>query len=299
MKRIKRINILPVIVLLVFTLQSCNSVNDDWEDAKQGNNVESYRLFIDKHPDSGFRKDATQKIDSILFKNAITALKIKNPKLEKLDPKKISEVLGALKKNEVRDLFSILVERSSYLKGSLNFIAPEKIAEGPDLSMLFKPAKNLVMSGSAVSFDRDNNTRAICKYVGVLKKNTKGEAIDLDQVLIIGKGQYLAKDNVNKINYKGSFTVAKHGKYFLYSTFYPQDILYFGVGGYDAEKTIKLPYGNNTIIRIKGEVDNYFKGISIKSDDSFPLHLILRNNGLYYLMGRGEVRVDNGKPLVF
>ena len=295
----KKINILPVIILFVLTLQSCDSVNDDWGNAKKGNNVESYKSFLDKHPDSDFGKIASQKIDSILFKNAIATLKIKNPKFEKLDPKKINEVIGTLKGNEVRDLFSILIERSKYLKGSSNFIAPEPIADGPDLSKVLTPTKKLLMNGSTVSYDRDNNTKAVCKYVGVLKKKTKESAINLDQVLIIGKGEYLAEDNVKKLNFKGSFTLSKHGKYYLYSTFYPQDALYFSVGGDGSGTTFKIPFSNNTVIRIKGELDNYFKGISIKSDDTFPLHLILKNNGLYYLMGKGEIRVDKAQPLVF
>ena len=295
----KIIHILSAILLFVFTLQGCDQVKKDWLEAKKVNKYQSYSSFLEKHPESAFRKEALQKIDSILFKNAIVDLKIKNKKLENLDPNKISSVLGTLKGNEVRDLFSILMEKSRYLKGLSYFITPAKIAEGADLSKILKPSNALLMSGKCTSYDPDNKIKAVCKYSGVLTKKAKGKSVYLDQVLIIGKGEYLAKENVKKINLKGSFTIKKQGKYFLYSTYYPQDAFYFSGGGYGERSTFKVPFGNNTVIRIKGNVDNYFKGVSLKSDDSFPLHLILKDNGLYYLMGKGEIKVDKAKPLIY
>ena len=285
-----------MMLLFAFILQACDPVQKDWDDARSVNKVESYQKFLVKHPESVFKKDANQKIDSILFKNALTKLNIKNHKFENFNPDKINLVFNDLSKNDIEDLIKVLIERRNYLADTSGFIMPVKNAEGADLSTILKRTNDL--NGSSVSIYGDN-TRIASNVVGALVEKISGNTIYMNNALVILNGEKVDGADVDKINLKGSFTVKKFKNGILYSTFYPHDELYDTFGGYGSLPKFKIPYGNNTVIRITGELDNYFKDVSIKSDASFPLHLLVNKNRLYYLMGKGEIKVNNAKPMIF
>jgi len=283
------------IILLMFSLLSCDQVKNDWDTAVKEDKIEAYSLFLKKNPESKYKNNAIQKIDSLLFKKAVLSLKITNPKFVKLHPNKISNIVGQLNPNEMQDLISILVEKSNSPKASLRFIAPVSIPPGQDLTGKLHSSANggITISGSTSSVS-DDGKEYLLIINGILDGGYSNRSF------LIDKGDFVSSNTPDKFNYKGSYTISSIGKRFLYSTFYPHDELYFTFHFMDIKSSrFMLPYGRNTVVRITGQLNNYFNGIAIKSDNAFPLHFVIKEKGLYYLMGKGEVKINNRKPIVF
>lgn len=291
----KSIN-LSAIIVLMFSLQSCDPAKKDWDVAVKEDNIDAYSLFLKKNPKSKYKDYASQKIDSLLCNKAVISLKINNPKFQRFSPNKINSVAGQLNPKEMQDLINILVEKSNSPKASLKFIAPISLPNGKDLTGKLHPLlDNTIEVTGSRSSTSESGEKIICTISGIL------DGGNLNNSLEICKGSFLGNNTPDKINYKGSFTITSNGKHFLYSTYYPIDELYFTFHffNYEMPSRFMLPLGKNSVIRITGQLNNYFNGIAIKSDNTFPLHLIVKEKGLYYLMGKGEIKVNNGKPLVF
>jgi hypothetical protein len=330
----KRNLLLLVIIVIAFLHYSCDSTKKDWENAKSKSTIEGFNSFMEKHPNSVFEKEARKnldslkqletikaewnklsanfsienteiflgqfpnspytqnalnKIDSVSFKNALIESKIKNPLLDTLYLKNLNSSFSKFGNKDLLDLINVLIERFNQIKGSAYLISPIKLAEGKDLAKTLR-SSGLESSGT-ISQEDKNGSKIVVTFKGMLTGNY------LDESLMIGTGSYLAKSNVAKINFKGSYSIKQDGEYILFSTYYPKDALYFQSGMEGAK--FQLPFGKNTVIRVLGEIDTFFDNIVIKSNETFPIHVILREEGLFYLMGKGEVKVGNSKPLIF
>jgi hypothetical protein len=316
------------IFLLACTIQSCDTTKKDWEGAKETNTIKGYNTFLEKHPDSYFAQDAKRLIDSleleniimtewnllvknptveklesfilnypnsifheqglniidsISFKEAIKIAKIENSKFDTLGSKNIKSIFEILNIKEKQDLIDILVTKSINISDTSKILNTVKPTIGNDFS------KTLGSSGMSQNGTISQESEDGTKYTVKIKSLLMGES--LGNSMLIGYGDYLIDNDVQKINLKGSYTVKRNGKYYIISTYYPEDKLYFKVGIGTPHK-FNLTNGENTVIRVIGKLDNFFNGVAINSDESFPLHFVIKKEGLLYLMGKGEVKTN-------
>jgi hypothetical protein len=134
-------------------------------------------------------------------------------------------------------------------------------------------------------------------FAGVIGTGASGQAIVVagrGQMLLPGKG--FESDAVNVLAHQ---TVAMQGDTFLVSAELPGEyVLLEGGLGMSSSFTPKCPMGEGSIFRFRGEVRDFFSGVTFSGDDHSPLcFALLRNSGLTYLCGRGTLKTKDGEVI--
>lgn len=260
-------------------------INNEWQEAAKSRTLVKIESFLEKYPVSLHSEEAVSLADSISIAEAAGELKIHNSIVDTLHLRDLKTYYARLATADQQNILDVLVKRFDYIKGTRFLIDTVTLAGGPDLAKTLSPS---IIEGSGNISQDSKSGKLIVKLNGTLCGRY------LDECMMIGKGNYVSKVNADKINIKGSYTVSKYDENILFSTYYPSDKLYFKPNESQA-LVFKQAFGQNTVIRITGTLENYFANMTIRSDEQNPLHFILRNNGIYYLLGKGEVDIKDSK----
>lgn len=315
--------------MIVF--QSCDTTQKDWENATIENSLNGYEEFLDKHPQNEFTNTALERIayfklkstesdlsinriqeflvnypnskytekcismiDSISFTEALISSKIDHSRFDNLNSSNLSSKFKEIEKGDKQELLKVLVKKHEIYTDSSHFISSINLAKGKDWNK-FVESIGMNMRGGTTT----QKLRTGEEY----KISLEGLALDESRIisngLFIGTGSYISDLTYSKLNLEGSFTIMEQGENIIHKTFYPNDKLYFAGKGLVSIGDVQVPFGKNTIVRVLGESANFFEGITIKSSSTEPLHFLLEEDGLYFLIGKGEIEVKGGKKFTF
>jgi hypothetical protein len=154
-------------------------------------------------------------------------------------------------------------------------------------------ASSFKMTGTITTGD----DRYKLAFAGVIGAGNSAQALVVagrGQMLVPGKS--LESEGINVLAHQ---TVTMRGDTFLVSAELPGEyVLLEGGMGMSSSFTPKCPMGDGSIFRFRGEVRDFFTGVTFVGDDEFPLcFALLHNSGLTYLCGRGTIKTQDGAIL--
>lgn len=253
------------VLLLVFVIVGCTSVEKDWEETHKADSVEAYEQFLVRYPEGKYSKDAQSRLVVLRHTKAWQEAKNINtaegyerflksyPQSEFIEEAKVRQEWSKLKAlGEPRAL--------------LNFL--ESHPEGP-LAEEEKDLHNLLRIGR----------------LSVLTTQQIGD--DPVKLFIRHPGRFTIEGPPEK---RGSYSVVGlDGAWYQVGTFVSQStgVLYSQAKGYGAEHVWLGPFQTKT-------------GWHIESNEKFPLTFKVHHRlGYIYLCGLGSLETPDGKKYEF
>lgn len=281
------------------------TTKESWDRAIKENSIDSYYGFLQKYPESDKAKDAVSSINKLAIaaahKEANAGLLTPDQIMMFAESGVSSEETTAEQKQEI---LNVLIKAIMLLPKEQRISFPEI---QPDLTgnpvVVSNTDKGNSQKGIASSFQITGSDELADVYsVGGMITPPDSDG-DISNALLATKGDSVVTDpSKHRKNVTSHCTIRiqnfSNTPCFVIYTDLPQEIVPYSLGsdGLMSGPEVVVPNGENSLFRFKGEIVNFFPGWTIKSDTEEPIcFLLLKDDGLTYVFGRGTVTDTKGK----